>query len=235
MIATFIIARIKIFASIMRNGAKEIRRCDVKSGNVLDIEHLFRVDGLRAFDRIFNVPIVMQPEREYEVIIRFLNPRFIMPHLSVGKQFALEIGSDVGAGTVLEIHDYDDLMTTWAPVDCPWTGNGVTRPDYYLTTPLFGKGKMPIACFVRRKEEMRGAVVHEVAIDPTLDRETAKRHGLEDGQLFVKLPKSDTIGGKAVVLSSIPDGRWFSRSKNLAPCKIYQTLPLAKVNVALQR
>ena len=223
MIATFIIARIKIFASIMRNGAKEIRRCDVKSGNVLDIEHLFRVDGLRAFDRIFNVPIVMQPEREYEVIIRFLNPRFIMPHLAVGKQFALEIGSDVGAGTVLEIHNYDDLMTTWAPVDCPWTGIGVTRPDYYLTTPLFGKGKMPIACFVRRKEEMRGGIVHEVAIDPTLDRETAKRHGLVDGQLFVKLPKSDTIGGKAVVLSSIPDGRWFSRSKNLAPCKIYQT------------
>lgn len=232
MSASFTIARVKLHDSHVSDAGTETLGGDERICNVIGKELEAYVDGKLSGDAwIYGIPKTMQLERECEAIIRFAGP---CKNMLVGKEFVLKLGEGggreagderrVATGTVLETHYYGPFLATgWGPEDSPWNGNGVTRPDYYLTTPLFGKGKMPIACFVRRKAEVRGGIVNEVAIDPTLDRETAKRLGLEDGQLFVKKPKGDTIGGKAVVLSSFPDGRWFSRSKKLAACQIYQT------------
>ena len=221
--ATFIIARVKIYASAFSDGSTEFCRCDVNRGNLLSIEQLFCIDGVRTVDRIFNVPAVMEVEHEYEVIIRFLNPRFIIPHLAVGKRFELVSAGVIGEGTVIEIHDYGDLLTAWGSDESPWRSNGVKRPDYYITTRLVADGKIPIACFVRREHELIDGVVHEVAIDPTLNEETARTTGLPNRQLIVMLPKRAVMAGEAVLLSGDPADSSFWKAKKIADCQIHPT------------
>jgi hypothetical protein len=220
MTATFIIAKIKIYASAMP-GSTELRRCNIEGGHSFDFEHLFRVDGLHAFHRIFNIPPVLLLDHEYEVIVRFANPSLVMPHLSVGKRFDLEALNDIGMGTVVEIHDYGDLLTAWGPGDCPWNGDCVRRPDYYLETELMGDIKMPVACFVLRKKVFSDCVVNEVHIDPTLSEERARELGLPRGELTVKMAKYGMIDGGVTVLPSFPDDNKLERVEGIATGRIY--------------
>ena len=221
MTATFIIAKIKMYDSSLPEGGSELRRCNIDGGYSLAMEHLFRIDGLRFFGRVFNVPPVMQVNNEYEVIVRLLNPCLILPHLAVGKQFYIESLCDIGVGTVAEIHDYGDYLTSWSPSDCPWSGNGVKRPDYYLTMNLLKDGKFPLACFVRRKTEMLDGILHEVSIDPTLSDETARELGMKSSELIVQFSRRAILAGKAAVISASQDGG--RDGEKTADCRIYPT------------
>ena len=231
MTATFIIAKIMMYASSVSEGCSELRRCNIDRGYSLDMDYLFRFDGLRVLGRVFNVPPVIQVEREYEVIIRFLNPCFIIPLLTLCKKFYLESLSDIGTGIVTEIHDYGEILTSWGPSDCPWSGCGVKRPEYYLTMELLQNGKMPVGCFVHRQTEISDGIVHEVSIDPTLDEASVNELGIKSSELIVKFPKRESPTGDAELLSTIQDGKRKVYGAKIAGCRIYSTWDAWRMSV----